>query len=123
VSPRSAEFLREAEARLDDARYAAADDRRATAVSTAYYACLYAARGALSEENRYARTHRGVWSAFHETFVRSGRFDPDLHAAAAARQREREDVDYDAAQLSREEMDAAVEAAARFVVAVRTLLG
>jgi uncharacterized protein (UPF0332 family) len=122
VSPRSDEFFQQATGRLDDARLAAAHDRRETALSTAYYACLYAARAALSEEDRYAKTHRGTWSGFHEAFVRTARFDPGLHGAAAALQRDREEVDYEAAQLTREEMESAIEAAERFVAAVRALI-
>jgi uncharacterized protein (UPF0332 family) len=123
VSPRSAEYLDEAERRLDDARFAGADDRREMALSTAYYACLDAARAALSEEDRYARTHRRIWGSFHDSFVRPGRFEPELHGAAAAMQRDREDVDYQAAHVTREEMEAALDVAARFVAAVRTLIG
>ena len=33
-------------------------------VSEAYYAMLYAARAALSEEDDYPKTHRGVWGQF-----------------------------------------------------------
>jgi uncharacterized protein (UPF0332 family) len=36
----------------------------ATAVSTAYYAMLYAARAALSERDVNARTHAGTWQCF-----------------------------------------------------------
>lgn len=122
MSPRSGEFLQQALARLDDARLAAAHDRRETAMSTAYYACLYAARAALSEEDRYAKTHRGTWGSFHETFVRAARIDPSLHRAASALQREREEVDYEAAQLTREEMERAIDVAERFVAAVRALI-
>jgi uncharacterized protein (UPF0332 family) len=51
-------------------------------VSAAYYAMLYAARAALSEQDRYAKTHSGTWTLFRETFVRDGRFDPALARAA-----------------------------------------
>jgi len=123
VSPRSADFLREAQGRLDDARYALDDDRRATAVSTAYYATLYAARAALSEVDERARTHRGTWARFHERYVSTGTVDPALHRAAAAQQREREEADYDAISVSREAAETAVDVATRFVTAVGDLLG
>src|SRR3954451_16725309 len=41
----------------------------ATAVSTAYYAMLYAARAALSERDRHARSHAGTWGLFREEFA------------------------------------------------------
>jgi hypothetical protein len=54
------------------------------AVSTAYYAMLYAARAALSERDEYARTHGGTWHLFHERYVTTGAFDQDLHSLAGA---------------------------------------
>jgi uncharacterized protein (UPF0332 family) len=59
VSARSAEFLDEARKRLRTARAALGVDDPAGAVSAAYYAMLYAVRAALSEEDRYAKTHAG----------------------------------------------------------------
>ena len=56
----------------------------ARSVSDAYYAMLYAARAALSEEDSYAKTHRGAWDLFWQTFAATGRFDEEL--AAEARQ-------------------------------------
>ena len=54
----------------------------ARAVSSAYYAMLNAVQAALSEEDRYAKTHAGLWSQFGETFVVTGRFDAGLAKAA-----------------------------------------
>jgi uncharacterized protein (UPF0332 family) len=53
----------------------------ATAISTAYYAMLYAARAALSERDRHARSHAGSWSLFREEFVLTGEFDERFVAA------------------------------------------
>ncbi|MGH2963249.1 MAG: HEPN domain-containing protein [Solirubrobacterales bacterium] len=64
MSPRSAEFLAEARKRLRTARAALGVRDPAGAVSAAYYAMLYAVRAALSEEDRYAKTHAGTWGEF-----------------------------------------------------------
>jgi len=93
------------------------------AISNAYYAMLYAARAALSEEDRYAKTHSGTWNLFRETFVETGRFDRGLLSAARAQQRPREGADYDAEQFSREQAANALELAETFVAAVSGLIG
>jgi uncharacterized protein (UPF0332 family) len=122
MSPRSEEFLASAEERLDGARDALAAGHAALAVSSAYYAVLYAARAALSEEDRYAKTHRGVWALFGEVFVSPGRFDSGLAAAARQMQDVREGADYEAQEPSAEEAAAVIADAERFVEAVETLL-
>jgi uncharacterized protein (UPF0332 family) len=48
------------------------------AVSDAYYAILYAARAALSERDRNAKTHRGIWAIVSEEFVASRDIDAEL---------------------------------------------
>ena len=92
------------------------------AVSAAYYAILYAARAALSEEDCSAKTHRGVWTLFAETFVSTARFEPELFARARRLQELREASDYDAREVSRDEAEASVTEAERFVAAVAAML-
>jgi uncharacterized protein (UPF0332 family) len=123
VSPRSEEFWAAARDRLAAARTARESGFAAAAVSLAYYGMLYAARAALSEEDRNAKTHSGLWTTFVHTFVTSGRFDAELAAQARSAQRSREAVDYDAREVSPEEADDALRAAERFVGAVEALLG
>ena len=94
----------------------------ALAVSAAYYAALYAARAALSEEDRYAKTHSGVWSLFGEIFVSAGRFEPSLLVAVRRVQEEREAADYDARAISAEQARGAVAAAENFIAAVAAML-
>ncbi|MGH3031399.1 MAG: HEPN domain-containing protein [Gaiellaceae bacterium] len=69
MSPRSEEFMAMARDRLALARTALDAGFPSGAVSAAYYAMLSAARAALSEEERLAKTHSGAWSLFHESFV------------------------------------------------------
>lgn len=122
MSPRSEEFLATARDRLAAARAALEGEFAAAAVSSAYYAMLYAARAALSEEDRSAKTHRGVWSLFGETFVASGRFDAELAGAARRAQRLREAGDYDAAPASLADAGHVVDDATRFLDAVASLV-
>lgn len=93
------------------------------AAGAAYYAMLYAARAALSEEDRNAKTHRGTWALFSESFVAPGRIEKDLYDAAQGARELREASDYRAGGASADEARRAVEAARRFVAAIDRLLG
>lgn len=114
--------MAEARERLEAAR--ALLDRRllGAAVSDAYYAILYAARAALSENDKNAKTHRGTWSMFHEEFVATGSFDAELARQARATQEPREGVDYAAARVSADEAERIVAVAERFVAAVADVI-
>ena len=93
------------------------------AVSDAYYAMLYAARAALSERDRSARTHSGTWNLFHEEFVSAGSFDADLARDARATQEPRDGVDCAAARVEADEAERIVKVAERFVAGVASLIG
>lgn len=108
--------------RLRDAEQLLADGRFTGTVSLAYYASLYAARAALSEEDASARTHRGTWDLFHTIFVQADRFDPALLADVRRSQRLREEADYAALQVDRDTATAEVELASSFLDAVARLL-
>ena len=108
--------------RLEAARALLEHQLFGAAVSDAYYALLYAARAALSERERNAKTHRGTWSLFREEFVVSGEFDADLARAARATQAQREDVDYAAGRVADEDAVEIVGLAERFVGEVERLL-
>jgi uncharacterized protein (UPF0332 family) len=122
VSPRSEEFLAGARDRLGAARASLEAGYPSAAASAAYYAMLYAARAALSEEETNAKTHRGVWHLIQERLVATGKLDPQFLADARTRQERREAADYDAVLLSAEEAEAAVDAAERFVSAIDGLI-
>ena len=93
----------------------------ATAVSTAYYAMLYAARAALSERDANARTHAGTWKLFRDTFVVTGEFDAQLATAAHRAQERREASDYAAATFDIAEARELLATAHQFVSAVEQL--
>ncbi|HEY4620449.1 MAG TPA: HEPN domain-containing protein [Gaiellaceae bacterium] len=121
MSPRSEEFMAVARDRTRLALAALAADSNGGAVSAAYYAMLNAARAALSEENRYAKTHSGTWTLFRETFVVTQRFDADLVIQAERAFELRIGADYDAERITRAQAEGATELAARFVAAIEAL--
>jgi len=121
MSPRSAEFMDAARRRLEAARRAAESDA-GTALSAAYYAMLYAARAALSEQDEYARTHSGTWSLFRQRFVAGARFDPDLLSSAQSLQPKRERADHDAWRAPASEAHDAIGLAATLLAAVEAML-
>jgi uncharacterized protein (UPF0332 family) len=121
MSPRSSEFLEAARRRLAAAEVAIAQDP-STALSSAYYAMLYAARAALSEQGTSARTHRGTWHEFRQAFVDSAKIDTELAAEAQKIQPEREQADYDAWSAPVEEAQRAIELAQRFLTAIEALI-
>ncbi len=122
MSPRSDEFMAQAREKLGASRALLSGTFPSQAVGLAYYAMLYAARAALSESDRAAKTHRGVWNLFQQTFVATGRFDGKLLREARAGQRAREAIDYDAGPMPTKEAARLVQIAERFVAAVRDML-
>ena len=91
-------------------------------MSAAYYATLYAARAALSEEDGYAKTHAGTWTLFRRVFVATGRFDSALTSEAQGAQALREGADYDAAPVTERQAEDVIAVAERFVAAVDNVL-
>jgi uncharacterized protein (UPF0332 family) len=91
------------------------------ALSLAYYAMLYAARAALSEEDAYAKTHAGTWTLFGRTFVETGRFDRALFAAPRDLLPVRLETDYEARDVTPAEARDVIELAGRFVAAIEAL--
>lgn len=123
MSPRSVEFMAAARDRLAYATVGLEAGHLAGAASAAYYAMLNAARAALSEHDRYAKTHSGTWTLFGREFVAPGDFDRDLAGAATAAQRLRELGDYEARPPSRAQAEELVSTAETFVTAVAAMLG
>jgi uncharacterized protein (UPF0332 family) len=122
VSPRSEEFLEQARERIRAAHASLAAGFPSVAVSAAYYGMLYAARAALSEEERNAKTHRGVWRLFGELFVSTGRLDRDVFLAARRTRELREAADYEAREVSPEQARELVAAAETFVARTAAML-
>lgn len=124
MSPRSLEFMDQARDRAVAAAELLAADHLEAAVSAAYYAMLYAARAALSEDDEHARTHhRGSWHLFRTRYVTTEAFDAALFTLAQHAQAAREGGDYEAVKPSREEAERYVAGADRFIAAVAQMLG
>jgi uncharacterized protein (UPF0332 family) len=122
MSPRSEEFMDQARDRAKLAQEALASGHREGSVSAAYYAMLYAARAALSENDEHARTHRGTWNLFRESFVVTDAFDAALFTLSQHAQAAREGGDYEAVTPSEEETHRYVDGAADFIAAVEQML-
>lgn len=122
VRDRTLEFLEQADELLDAARLLTAENHPSSALGEAYYAALNVARAGLSEIDRYAKTHKGIWHLFHQSFVVPGHVDPGLHRAVAALQKPREYAVYYAVPVTEQDATTAVAAAERFLDAVRRLL-
>ena len=84
---------------------------------------LYAARTALSERDRNARSHAGTWAAFREEFVLAGAFPADQVIAAQRAQARREASDYAAQRFDLAEAVRTLALAGRFVAAVEEVIG
>ena len=113
--------MAEARERLAAARASLTSGFPPAAVSLAYYAMLYAARAALSEEDRYAKTHSGTWNLFGQTFVETSRFDRALFKRAQDVLPLRLGADYDALPVDRGQDEAVVELAGRVLRAIQVL--
>ena len=118
---RSEEYLSDAERFLAASRALLEAGISENSASEAYRAMLLAARAALSEEGREAKTHRGTWSLFDALFVRTERFDRGLRDAARDGQELRLDSDYRLGGATPEEAREMLSAAERFLAAVREM--
>lgn len=87
----------------------------------AYQAMFSAARAALSEFNREAKTHSGTWSLFDQLFVLTGAFEARLTDAARNAEELRHDSDYRLGGASQEEAERVLVDAEEFVAAVRAM--
>lgn len=92
------------------------------AVSSAYYAMLYAARAALSESDEHARTHSGTWNLFRQRYVVTDAFDQDLYSLAHRAQAAREQGDYEAITPDPKKAESIVNGAADFLAAIEEML-
>lgn len=123
MTPRSEEFLAQAQERLAGARDLLRTGHAGLAASAAYFAMLHAARAALSEQDRNARTHSGTWTLFSEVFVRTGRVAAEVFEPTKRARHHREASDYEAADIDAATAEGIVDSAQRFVDAVVDLLG
>lgn len=119
---RTREHLEEARDRLRRARRAQRYEDPKTAITLSYYSTFEAARAALSEEDRFARTHRGTWHLLRELLVASGRLDAGVVEEADPLHEERIAVDYGTGPRPMGDGAQAIATAECFLAAVERLL-
>ncbi|MDP8942773.1 MAG: HEPN domain-containing protein [Actinomycetota bacterium] len=118
---RSEEYLGEADRFLAAARVLLEGKLPENSAAEAYQAMFSAARAALSELDREARTHRGTWTLFDEIFVRQDLFEGRLRDAARNAEELRYDSDYRLGGASQDEAKRVLADAKEFVAAVRAM--
>jgi uncharacterized protein (UPF0332 family) len=84
---------------------------------------LSAARAALSERGRNAKTHRGTWGAFRDEFVIASAFPADVFGEGPRMQNLRWAADYEGEEFSDEDAGRAIDAARRFLDEIECALG
>ena len=119
MKPRSEDYLTEADRFLRAAGVLLGAGIPENAAAEAYQAMWAAARAALSEIDREARTHKGTWSQFDECFVRAGVFDWELLRAARNAEEHRYDSDYRLGGATQDEAEGVLADALHFVATVR----
>ncbi|HEV2769029.1 MAG TPA: hypothetical protein VGV40_02435 [Solirubrobacteraceae bacterium] len=121
--PRAAERLDDGlRDRLRRARRAQGYEDPKTAIALSYYSTFEAARAALSEEDRFARTHRGTWHLPRELLVATGRLDAGVVEEADPLHNERIAVDYGTGPRPMGDGAKAIATAECFLAAVERLL-
>ncbi len=119
---RSQELMEKARSWLAAARKIVELGHLSSAVSSAYFSMLYAARAALSEHDEYACRDGETWNLFHRRFVAGDAFDQHLHSLAQQAREARERADYEAKAPSDDDAKRYVEGAAGFLAAVEAML-
>lgn len=94
----------------------------AQALSRAYYAAFYAAEEALLTLGESRSTHAGMISAFGRFIVREGGLDAEYGRILRLLFEGRSRADYDTEPVPREQADAGIADAQRFVEAVEDWL-
>lgn len=118
---RTQEFLDEAERFLGAARVLLDAGIPENSAAESYGAMRSAAQAALSEANREAKSHHGVWVLFDQYYVATGRVESSMRAAARRAQELRDDSEYRLGGATSEEAEWALEAAREFIQVIRGL--
>lgn len=115
--------LERAEDSLQAAKELTRKDYYDFAASRAYYAAFYAATAALLNEGLDFSKHSGVIASIHQRFVKTGKLSKEQGKDLNWLFEIRNVGDYGgAAHVSRSEAEQAIQAAERFLQAVKSLL-
>jgi uncharacterized protein (UPF0332 family) len=118
---RSEEYLRDADRFVAAARVLLDAKLPRNSAAEAYQGMFEAARAALSEFDREAKTHHGAWSLFDQLFVQQDLFESRLRDAARNAEELRYDSDYRLGGASQDEAKRVLADADKFVTAVRAM--
>ncbi len=116
------ELLSRADRSLEAARLLIDNEYYAEAVSRAYYVMFYAATALLHSEGITVSKHSAVIAQVGQHFAKTGKIDVRLHKALIDAFDERQTADYGGILFSREDTEAAYQAAGEFVQAAREYL-
>lgn len=118
---RSEEFLGEADRFLAAAGVLLQAELPENSAAESYQAMFSAARAALSEVDREARTRHGTWTLSDQHFVRQSLFEGRIRDAARNAEELRYDSDYRLGGASQEKAKLVMADAEEFVAAVRAM--
>jgi uncharacterized protein (UPF0332 family) len=121
-SPEAQALAGQARTELGAARALEATGFGAQAIVHAYYACFFAAEGAILALGETRSKHAGVISAFGQLVVKAGTFDRATAATLRRLFELRNNAVYDAAEVDIEVASSAIADAERFLVAVEAWL-
>jgi len=115
--------LERAEQSIQAARQLASSSFYDFAASRAYYAAFYAATAVLLHEGLELSKHSAVIASIHQRFVKPGKLDKEHGKALNWLFELRSVGDYGGtAHVSRQEVEQAIEAAEKFLEAIKPLL-
>ena len=113
---RSKDCLREAKLLLDNGEYRGAANR-------AYYAAFHALRAVLALDDFDSKKHSGVISKFRETYIKTGRFTPEMSDTISSLFRIRSASDYDDFYIaSKADVEAQYQRAEKLVAEIERYL-
>ncbi len=113
---RSRDCLREAKLLLDNGEYRGAANR-------AYYAAFHALRAVLALDDFDSKKHSGIISKFRETYIKTGRFTPEMSDTISSLFRIRSASDYDDFYIaSKADVEAQYQRAEKLVAEIERYL-
>lgn len=94
-----------------------------SAVSSAYYAMLHAARAALNEVDKAPKSHQGVQHQLRETYVEDGPLEVYYHSLLSRAEDKRLEADYEVSpSFTHEDAEQWIARAEEFVDTIETVL-
>jgi uncharacterized protein (UPF0332 family) len=116
-------YLKNAEYRLNAAKYLYNGGYYDDAVSRAYYSMFYAAKALLSVKEIYPKAHKGVISKFGLEFVKKGLIEDTYGRALNHAKDRREVAEYDVEKkISKNETALIIEDAENFLERIKIVI-